>query len=88
MLFANGPPITTTLQPSNTKLKREHSNKELREGGEGKPRPSKSARRSHHHPPPGAPTAPNIGAAAISMVSDMLNLVKVSSPPFIVRLCK
>jgi len=62
---------------TNFKLKREHSTKEsdIKDGGEGKPRPSKSARRSHH-PPAGAPTAPNIGAAAISMVSDMLNLVK------------
>lgn len=58
------------IQP---KLKREHSQKaNVNETGEGKPRPSKSARRSQQ----GVATAPNIGAAAISMVSDMLNLVK------------
>lgn len=56
------------------KLKREHEN-EGKEVGEAKPRPSKSARRAHA--PPGVATAPNIGAAAISMVSDMLSLVKV-----------
>lgn len=58
-------------EQSHVKLKREHN--ETKEE-EGKPRPSKTARRAHL--PPGVPTAPNIGAAAISMVSDMLSLVK------------
>lgn len=82
----------TKHEHSHPKLKREHSTQnqsDNKEGGEGKPRPSKSPRRTqqqqqqhhtlphphpHSHPLPN--TAPNIGAAAISMVSDMLNLVK------------
>jgi len=78
----------TKHESSHPKLKREHSTTQKdhdnKEGGEGKPRPSKSPRRAQHntlpHPHPHAHPLqnnnPNIGAAAISMVSDMLNLVK------------
>lgn len=77
----------TKHESSHPKLKREHSTTQKdheKEGGEGKPRPSKSPRRAQHntlpHPHPHTHplqnNQPNIGAAAISMVSDMLNLVK------------
>ncbi len=74
--------LTHFVQHKPHKLKREHSaQKEI----DGKDRPAKSPRRVQVHTTPQsssqaqsqAAISPNIGAAAISMVSDMLNLVKV-----------